>query len=61
MQNIFMKARVNGHECDLMIDSEATHNFVTVEYLKMFELKALKYQLRPRMAKGRIGRRDRGF
>ena len=41
IDHLYLAARINGHACNTMIDSGATHNFITLECVTEFGLKTM--------------------
>ena len=41
IDHLYLAARINGHACNAMIDSGATHNFITPECVTKFRLKPM--------------------
>ena len=41
IDNLYLATKINGHACDAMIDSGATHNFITPECVTKFGLKPM--------------------
>ena len=41
IDHLYLVAKINGHACNTMIDSGATHNFITLECVTEFGLKTM--------------------